>query len=242
MQAAKQAEEVAHQSRLEELVKGHDEQLASVQTENQQKLSQLDTMLSETQNTMKSQVESAVQEKARLENEKQSEKSTFENYYQTLQNKLTELNNQLVMKEAKIVEVEAEREKLRLELAQAVGSCQQVTEQLKNTHAKAETELAARDNKIKQLETDLLNEEASHNDTRSARDKLKFELEQMHAQWQLHEHQLKVSSSQIQGQMASLAEDSNSKEQKIGALQKETMSFKSAIEESNRVVAQLKQV
>ena len=64
----------------------------------------------------------------------------------------------------------------------------------------------------------------------------------MHAQWQMHEQQLKISSSQIQGQMAHLAEETSTKEQKIGALQKETMSFKSAIEESNRVVAQLKQV
>ena len=242
MKSEKAAEESAHQARLEQLVKGHDQLLLTVQSENDQKLSQLGSMLTETQSTMKTQVETVAQEKKRLQNEKQSDKNAFDNYYQTLQNKLTELNNQIIQKEAKLVEVEAECEKLRIDLMQAVGSCQQVTEQLKNTHAQAEIELSARDEKIQQLESQLTGEQSSHHETKSARDQLKFELEQMHAQWQMHEQQLKISSSQIQGQMAHLAEETSSKEQTIGALQKETVSFKSAIEESNRVVNQLKQV
>ena len=64
----------------------------------------------------------------------------------------------------------------------------------------------------------------------------------MHDQWRLHEEQLKQSTSQIQGQLESLHMDAGNKGQKIGELQRESMTFKSMVEESNKVVTQLKVV
>ena len=48
--------------------------------------------------------------------------------------------------------------------------------------------------------------------------------------------------SQIQGQLESLHMDAGNKGQKIGELQRESMTFKSMVEESNKVVTQLKVV
>merc|ERR1712176_1426826 len=121
------------------------------------------------------------------------------------------------------------------------GSFQATTEQLKALHesaqseiAKAQEEILKREVTLKTLNETLENEKDAHQTTKrehaltkAAHEKLQNEISQMHDQWRLHEEQLKQSTSQIQGQLESLHMDAGNKGQKIGELQRESMTFKS---------------